>query len=1739
MRDPFTCMTGTEMALKLLLSPRCRSTEPYDDVSLSVLQKLHAVVIPTLKSYQNMLQITWPKLKTTLCTSHEIALLIHKLVQDSERLRELYSSKPEDNKIRAEVLAQLILKDSRIPLHQQEWKKYMSFKAPFPELRKLLCMYDTKTSKPVFDAVQRNENIQTITAAVLKRRRLVGDLPTFEELWAILCKKNKEQRYSSKVILRYVVTCNTLDILQHFLFFIGYFVNPDVSLDEKAMVLSFVAYSQELSSEIKLLFDVLVALCAVEPFFVPEIRSFPTVEPKWIIPTLIITPDQFQQNLEGEKKKLLAHIEELNQRSKYYWYYSNSETTNEIAQKTNELGLCEKKQGLYTQEDYVKLQQDVASWFEHARNIIIAQVHSSIETHTLLQLDLDALPEFPSSVGLVDRASKLARNMLMSYYDELLNYRHVRELCSRITSSCTPVPMIEDPVQVSIQNMNTPTLYSTSVSSFNPFLLSPTPRKDIREHLLEGSIDEHVAHTPSSVLLHELESSTKWERHVDEESTMDQLREVTNQIDQLKEMMKAQFNALDDLLTPKVFDLELLHLCQLLPPKSPSLYLSKRAYNLADPIIVESLKGVCEVVAAVKRAERCMQYLADKTFHLFRRNECLGNDWSRDAYPEWALFEIEQNMCIRDIQAELAYFVLDVSPVHQETQLTMGEGKTSVIFPISALTAADGTKLVRLIVLSSLYPTNLADLKQKLGGLLQRRVFTLPIQRITKISADTATQILAMLEECMRERGVLIMTPDSILSLQLKYYEACYKEDALASSLGAILNFLFENAFDIIDECDEILHCRNQHIYTLGVQQNPDGGSLRFRVISEVLHSIANQAEELFNTFGDQSIEFSAKNPGSFHQFRLLQHPDLEKVYQALCDKVVSDYFEGQADSLPLAHHNKATESLIKKFILSRELSEEEAIAFNSIKMDEETRFVYVMLRGLLAQRILLSSFEKRYRVDYGLDKNNAGRVMAVPFRAKDVASERRDFGQIDVAIVLTYVTYYYRGLTLVEFKSALRHLLQSKTKVAAYLEWTLNIENATLRDVRSLNIEDNTAVNTLYELLKFEMNVIDYYLQQCLLRQFCKQFPYKVSTSGWDLCDFDRPYKSRGFSGTNDTQWILPTPVKQFSLSKLQYTNIEVMANLLSPRNSSYTNLDPHITSKAIVDLLSEKSNIEVIIDSGALIVDMSNIEIAKYWLSKRRDKKACVCFNDDDRLVVVTRTHPETYLALSPFLNKMGDCLIYIDDGHTRGTDLVLPPSYSAVVTLGRGLCRDKLVQSCMRMRLLATTHSVSFWASHDVHQQIDSLNNTLDDQNMVVKILHWALNNTYQAIQTASPLWAKQGFQHLYTRDILNSVNDSIFPTSNAAKIGKLCTESDFQLVGEMYGQASAALPLLSALENWTQPLLESSVKEQVELLLDRCNSFGSITVHTSHNEEQEREVERDKEVEFESEREDHRPPKATPAQEYMCIDFDKSVVQGSLPSSSDICHISELLKKTTLWYHYQDLITSPAWDARLQCTRSYLNTVNSTPLDQYLRPTSWFALFCQKDDQSSELQIDMVLLLSPFEAHRIMQLLIEKKVQAHPNFSLHPYSPSNKPTAPVYHLPGSAIVGHWPLPSLKTDVVSQELLLTFIQLDVLECCLYLGDNSREVATKQCYLSRFLCICPKPHTEEESAVMAGDDYNLFVAECECGHHFPRSPISMLKELIRIRNLEEDFYKSHLYHICRGTFAVRRDDSMTSIHK
>lgn len=107
------------------------------------------------------------------------------------------------------------------------------------------------------------------------------------------------------------------------------------------------------------------------------------------------------------------------------------------------------------------------------------------------------------------------------------------------------------------------------------------------------------------------------------------------------------------------------------------------------------------------------------------------------------------------------------------------------------------------------------------------------------------------------------------------------------------------------------------------------------------------------------------------------------------------------------------------------------------------------------------------------------------------------------------------------------------------------------------------------------------------------------------------------------------------------------------------------------------QNPEIRVFLDVGAQILDFSNYQLAKEWLDLSSDSDGAVYFNTDDELMVLTKDGISRPLLSSPLAQRLERCVVYLDDDHTRGTDLKLPSGSRAAVTLGPKVTKDRLVQ------------------------------------------------------------------------------------------------------------------------------------------------------------------------------------------------------------------------------------------------------------------------------------------------------------------------------------------------------------------------------------------------------------------------------------------------------------------------------
>jgi hypothetical protein len=467
------------------------------------------------------------------------------------------------------------------------------------------------------------------------------------------------------------------------------------------------------------------------------------------------------------------------------------------------------------------------------------------------------------------------------------------------------------------------------------------------------------------------------------------------------------------------------------------------------------------------------------------------------------IIQLEGNFLIRRIQAEIASeMIFPQSGQNTAMQLNMGEGKSSVIVPISVAALADCTQLVRVVVPKALRSQMFQLLVDRLGGLTNRRVYYLPFSRSLKIDYEQARALYEILSECMEEGGVLIVQPDHLLSLKLMSVEKQLGEDEdVANELLELQKWLHSDARDILDESDEILHVRYQLLYTMGSQHHLEGFPERWTTTQQVLGLVRKHASSVRNMF-PRGMEVVRGALGSFPYMRILQ----ADAGQELISRIAKDVMDGLLPSFRFNQVRSGLRDAIHSFITCRDVTSSKAQMVEEYSRNSTLWGGLLLLRGLLASGILLFSLrERRWRVDYGLCPSRT--MLAVPYGAKDSPAPRAEFGHPDVAVMLTCLSYYYDALTEEQLMTCFQILLKEDNPALEYESWisdlALHAIPSDLQRVNGINIKSPEQwKRRLVPLFARNKTVVDFYLSRVVFPKEAKEFPTKLSCSGWDLAE-------------------------------------------------------------------------------------------------------------------------------------------------------------------------------------------------------------------------------------------------------------------------------------------------------------------------------------------------------------------------------------------------------------------------------------------------------------------------------------------------------------------------------------------------------------------------------------------------------------------------------------------------------------
>jgi hypothetical protein len=964
-------------------------------------------------------------------------------------------------------------------------------------------------------------------------------------------------------------------------------------------------------------------------------------------------------------------------------------------------------------------------------------------------------------------------------------------------------------------------------------------------------------------------------------------------------------------------------------------------------------------------------------------------NWDPHQYPESLLLEIENNILIRDVQEQIARKMRDISSGRNAVmQLNMGEGKSSVIVPMVAAHLADGSRLVRVIVAKPQSRQMLQMLVSKLGGLLGRPVYLMPVSRSLRLTVAEADAIFHMCQKCMEGGGVLLVQPEHILSLKLMCLE-CFVtgRDAIGCSLLRTLEFFKKYARDVVDESDENFSVKFELIYTMGVQRQLELTPQRWVIVQELLNIMRVIAPSVKKDY-PRSLEMEERSVGSFPRIRLLQKDAELELFR----RVATHICENGIDSLPIARQSKAARRAVLAYTLKQELSLEEISSVEEKGpagfWTDTTKNPLLLLRGLFAGGILSFCFsQKRWRVNYGPDHaRNPPTRLSVPYRAKDCPAPRSEFSHPDVVILLTCLNYYYAGLSDEELFLAFDHLVKSDQAEIEYQAWLVDCPSLpeTYRQLGGVNLEDRQHCRKqIFPWFRSAKGAIDYFLAHVVFPKELREFPEKLSASGWDIGEI-RTQPTVGFSGTNDSRQTLPLSVQQLDLPEQSHTNALVLDYLLMPENSvalcparqQASGLDAKVLLDMVMGL---EPPVQVVLDVGAQILELSSLEVAEYWLNLVSDNtqtQAVIFVNENDEICVLDRNRRVELLQVSPFAKQLGACLVFLDEAHMRGIDLKLPANYRAAVTLGAGITKDKLVQACMRMRKLGKGQSVIFCIPDEIKFKILALPNKCSRSNIDVSdVLRWAVSETWVDIRRSMPLWAAQGKRYVHQCRLWEAASQGGKAQLSLSRASDFL-EPEAQSLDDRYRPRRGDAPGLHHQPDESTPMC---------LISERCREFDELNFASAQlREEQERELA----PEIEQERQIERPPPAKPNQHCLHADLLTFVSTGILKEHSSAFRPAFEALRNTSAARYLDVSQFPSG---LRVTTDFATTIqlregSSCLSDTYQRPVQWVLTHSIYDSTSGKRNASQVIIISPYEAMHLLQ-----EVRRSTGATIHLYAP----------------------------------------------------------------------------------------------------------------------------------------------------
>jgi hypothetical protein len=1676
--DDYTGMTGMERAFQLLNSAGCRSDQPFDALSLNILGQI-AAISPRVNYYPEHLtcmeRIDWNRNGIPYSLQHfGYYLIAKKLIETSQYLSFMYPSSVSD-KI-PEIFKRKVHNEKLLT------KLYWDYQDSYNPIARLSA--EMKRDVPCFAKIYEpaSEHSHVTNYAMV---RLVDDLYNKGNVNLIDCSQQQWLPLSE-----WLSGENQLKNIWVGLLKMVHCLKTSIIKNDKDQIERF--------EKLMDFFHYISAKCHINPFYLQMLTTFMKVS------SISLRRVEFPPFINYQ------NIDELSFVKKHI--YLSSDYSSDIRNRIiSEIENCWENSCRFENEGELATSSEMVQ---------INRLFKSWENNRKLRSFLEFIQSCISSITVEQFQTKV------SYYPQKFT---VESIADHHQIQVKPTEKLIEQKLLSIAHQKFHHPYSDHFDK--PTVIHQAPnRQNVFPQEIFPSIDDREDSLSEITNYFNNHLNESWKKLISDEKTIKDDPSLEEINDFLECLQKESTQIWNELVKSITASNERLFEIGLLPRITPTILISYFQQKVATLDLTTEqptlLGGILVNWTLEQQLERALHYASYEKLEDFKDeiSNTPHTNWTPSEHVSWLILELEMNITIREIQINAARHMMQPNVTTNDPtvksavmQMNMGEGKTSIILPMLALSlSSPSSTLIRIVVLKSLFPTTYQSLKNKLGGLLNRRVFPFACRRDINFNDGQIKQIYNRLQEGLCNCDVMITSSEDILSFDLLIIDKWRQNKFhIGISMITVQRWFKKFARDVLDESDEILHVKYQLIYTVGSQRQVDAGEERWKTIQSILELVKKHAPEISRHFSEYVCYKPHKRKSAFPQFRLQTHDS----FVLLCEKIATDWTEKRPC-------RQADKKVILSFLLDPNSSVEHLV---DKKFSQNDIQLFLIVRGLLSSEVLLIALKKRYRVNYGVNPSPSfNRLMAVPFRAKDVVADRTEFGHPDVALVLTQLSYYYSGLNGNQITQCLNRLSEKETDSSTiYDQWILygeedNVSNS-IEQWKGVNIEDyQQRTFDLFPTLRYNMLVVNYFLNHFVFPREAKQFPHKIVSSAWDLTSNARSKIITGFSGTNDTQLLLPVHIRQYDLPELQKTDAVVVSNLLQPENESYQFLPINASSNEILDqITNDKEMINVILDVGALFIDGTNRDIAIKWLNKT-DKKNIdyVVYFELDVIVVCDRQFHHHRFETSPASERLDHCVFYLDEIHTRGTDFKFPKDFRAAVTLGNGLTKDRFVQACMRMRKLGNGHSLTFWSSHEVHLQIKREKKNINQRISLIDILRWVYENTVQSTWDGLHHWAAQSLSFQRKMNAFQDVHwedhQQLFTNVMMTDLAKKCLEPEITELKQMYGvprTLKTTDEIYIARYQQSDDYLSTEIHDDVFKRL-RDYSCKKKRLWQLLDEEHQRELEQEFEVERQLAHAFYVKP---------CEPILHEEILRLCDTQTDMINLSQLplvfqplvhaFTDTTFWNECQP----DGWQQNFWISTEFQRVIatKEESLNPFLRPPRWVVIYRNQH----------IIFISALEANSLMKHLNtqyhKQQSKNRSSTTLRLLLPRIKRNQSIFVNTSSLTVP--PLIESSNSAAAFTVPLSWlVQLFIFNGTLYFESVNEQTAYCRC-----LALCPRPRTttEESSFEKRWIDVDGFVSNPKHRSRlqiyqarFNSNPLTFVRQLIENRNNSHVSIMSHV---------------------